>query len=170
MPKPPGTPPGKQGMRQFYETFFSAFSDFRLTLEGVSAEDDMVVLHGVYEGTHTGSFMGIPPTGNPIKSYVVEVFRTHNDKFVERYHWFDIMIIMRSLQTPGGMEPIMGTRAGSLPSTSSSEQKKAKIRQYFDEMVIPRNLDHMIDFLGDNVLDHSARRGCPPGSRARRCS
>jgi steroid delta-isomerase-like uncharacterized protein len=159
----PGTPPGKQGMRRFYEAFFSAFSDFRITPEDVSAEGDMVVLHGLYEGTHTGSFMGIPPTGNPIKSYVVEVFRTRGDKFVERYHWFDIMIIMRSLQTPGGMEPIMGTRAGSFPSTTTPEQKKAKIRQYFDEMVIPRNLDHMIDFLGDGVLDHSAAPGMPAG-------
>ena len=159
----PDAPPGKQAMRRFYESFLSAFSDFRITLEAVSAEGDMVVLHGMYEGTHTGTFMGIPASGNPITSYFVEVFRVRDDRFVERFHWFDIMIIMRSLQTPGGIKPIMGTRAGSLPSTSTPDQKRAKIRQYFDEMVIPRNLDHMIDFLGDGVLDHSAAPGMPAG-------
>ena len=111
----PDAPPGKQAMRRFYESFLSAFSDFRITLEAVSAEGDMVVLHGMYEGTHTGTFMGIPASGNPITSYFVEVFRVRDDRFVERFHWFDIMIIMRSLQTPGGIKPIMGTRAGSLP-------------------------------------------------------
>lgn len=158
-----GTPPGKQGLQRFYEALFSAFPDFRLVLEGVSAEGDMVVLHGIYQGTNTGSFMGMPPSGNPFKSYVVEVFRVANGKFAERYQWFDVMTIMRAMQTPGGAEPIMGTRAGALPSTTTTAQKKAKIQQYFDEMVIPRNLDHMIDFLGDQVLDHSAAPGMPAG-------
>ncbi len=161
--QPQGTPPGKQGMRRFYESLLKAFPDFRLTLEAISAEGDMLVLHGIYEGTNSGSFMGMPPSGNPFKTYTVEVFRVKDGKIVERHQWYDIMTILRALQTPGGAEPIMGTRAGTLPSTTTGEQKRAKIEQYFNEMVIPRNLDHMIDFLGDQVLDHSAAPGMPAG-------
>lgn len=160
---PLGTPPGKQWLNNFYLMILGAFPDLVMNLETISADGDMVVLHAILEGTNNGSFLGMPPTGHPMKTYMVEVFRVQNGKFVEHYQWYDIMTVMRSFQSPTGAEPIMGTRAGALPNTTNPEQKRAKITQYFNEMVIPRNLDHMIDFLGDNVLDHSAAPGMPPG-------
>ncbi|MBL8131650.1 MAG: ester cyclase [Anaerolineae bacterium] len=160
----PSVTPGTQDLRSQYGMFLGAFPDFRLELEAISAEGDWVVLHGIYQGTHTGAaYLNAPAAGNPFKTYVVEVFRVKDGKFVERHRWFDIMTLLRALQTPGGAEPAMGTRAGAAPSTTTPDQKRARIRQYFNEMVIPRNIDRMPFFLGDNVLDHSAPPGLPSG-------
>jgi steroid delta-isomerase-like uncharacterized protein len=160
---PLGTPPGKQWLRGQYGMFLSAYPDLRMNLEAISAEGDWVVLHAILEGTNTGSFLGMPPSGNPFKTYAVEVFRVQDGKFVEHHQWIDIMTMMRAIQTPGGSEPIMGSRAGEMPNVTTPEQKRARIQQYFNEMVIPRNIDRMPHFLGDNVLDHSAAPGMPSG-------
>jgi steroid delta-isomerase-like uncharacterized protein len=160
---PLGTPPGKQWLRGQYGMFLSAYSDFRMNLEAISAEGDWVVLHAILEGTNTGSFLGMPPSGNPFKTYALEAFRVSDGKFVEHHQWYDIMAMIRAVQTPGGSEPIMGSRAGEMANVTTPEQKRARIQQYFNEMVIPRNIDRMAHFLGDNVLDHSAAPGMPAG-------
>jgi steroid delta-isomerase-like uncharacterized protein len=94
---PEGTPPGKTGIRQYYQMFINAFPDFRLTLDAISAENDMVVLHAQYAGTSQGQFYNVPATGKPFTTNVVEVYRVRNDKFVERFVWYDIMKIMREI-------------------------------------------------------------------------
>lgn len=161
--QPFGTVTGTKGMRAQYESWVRAFPDLKMTLEAVSAEGDWVVLHAILEGTHTGdAYLTVQPGGRTFKTYALEAFRVAGGKVVERHQWIDIMAIVR--QTAGsGPEPIMGTRAGEKPSTTTPDQKRARIRQYFDEMVIPRNIDAMPKFLGENVLDHSAAPGMPAG-------
>lgn len=153
---------GKKGFRAQYDALVAAFSDLKMNLETISAEGDWVVLHIIFEGTSTGPYLHNAPTGHAFKTYAVEVFRVADGKFVEHHQWMDVMAILRQV-TGTGPEPIMGTRAGAQPNTTNPEQKRARIRQYFDEMVIPRNIDRMPHFLGENVLDHSAAPGMPAG-------
>ncbi|MBK8026156.1 MAG: ester cyclase [Chloroflexi bacterium] len=160
--QPLGSPPGQQGLKAFYEMLVQAFPDLKMNTEAISAEGDWVVLHIIFEGTNTGSFMHMPPSGKSMKTYAVEVFRVANGKFAEHHQWYDIMAIIRQI-TGTGPEPIMGTRAGEKPNTTAPDQKRARIQQYFNEMVIPRNIDRMPHFLGDKVLDHSAAPGMPSG-------
>lgn len=96
--QPEGTPPGKAGLRQYYAMLIDSFPDFQMSLDAISAEDDMLVLHAQYAGTSQKQFFNAPPTGKSFTTYAVEVFRVQNDKFVERYLWFDIMKIMREIQ------------------------------------------------------------------------
>src|SRR5262245_43394849 len=60
---PPGFAPGREGAKQVFSMYRSAFPDFRLAIEDLIAEDDKVVARWVTQGTHQGELMGIPPTG-----------------------------------------------------------------------------------------------------------
>lgn len=53
----------------------STFPDVYYTIEDVIAEEDKVVSHGTFTGTHRREFLGIPPTGKQVKfqSYILIV-------------------------------------------------------------------------------------------------
>ena len=43
-----------------------AFSDFRVTVLHAIEDDGLVAIHWQSTGTHTGEFMGVPPTGRTV--------------------------------------------------------------------------------------------------------
>jgi predicted ester cyclase len=49
------------------------------------AEDDMVAVRLVMEGTHQGAFQGIAPTGKRIQGTRTDLFRVQEGKISE--HW-----------------------------------------------------------------------------------
>ena len=53
----------REGNRQFHQ----ALPDVRATIEDLIAEGDRVVARVTVEGTHSGAFMGRPPTGNRVR-------------------------------------------------------------------------------------------------------
>src|SRR4051812_27619569 len=59
----PGIEPNKEGVRQFFNVFRSAFPDLQLTAHEVVVEGDLLCVRGTMSGTHDGDFMGMPPTG-----------------------------------------------------------------------------------------------------------
>ena len=62
-----GNPPlDYAGHEQFAKAFYSAFPDLSHRIEDVVAEGDRVVVRFALCGTHTGNFMGIPPTGREV--------------------------------------------------------------------------------------------------------
>ena len=63
---PPGMPPGREGTKAMFAMMFSAFPDFQATIQNLIAEDDKVVVHMLWTGTHKGELMGIPPTGKQV--------------------------------------------------------------------------------------------------------
>jgi predicted ester cyclase len=102
---PPEMPPNVEGMRQFYRGVWAAFPDCEVVAEDLIAEGDKVAGRYVLQGTHTGEFMGIAPTGNRIAVRAAAVFRLVNGKCVERWQYFDEAGLLRQLgamPTPGG--------------------------------------------------------------------
>jgi predicted ester cyclase len=61
------------------------------------AEDDKVVLHMTWTGTHKGEFMGIPPTGQSISINVIDIIRIADGQFVEHWGVMDQMAMMQQL-------------------------------------------------------------------------
>lgn len=58
---------GPEGARNFVTSLRAAFPDIKFTIKDQFAEGDKVVTHFIAEGTHQGSFGGIPPTGKSLK-------------------------------------------------------------------------------------------------------
>lgn len=66
------------------------FSDLKVTVLDVFAEDEMVAARVLYEGKHTGECMGISPTGKIISFEALETFKVKNGSIVESWgYWPD---------------------------------------------------------------------------------
>ncbi|MFL5800996.1 MAG: ester cyclase [Roseiflexaceae bacterium] len=81
----PGLPSGREGGKMAHQGVVAAFADGRTTSEDLVAEGDKVVERFSFRGTHTGAFLGVPPTGKIIQSTGISVFRIANGQIVE--HW-----------------------------------------------------------------------------------
>ena len=65
--------------------FHGAFPDLTYTIEDQVAEEDRVVTHHTWHGTHKGTFLGIPPTSKQVAVAGIDTTRWAGGKAVE--HW-----------------------------------------------------------------------------------
>jgi predicted ester cyclase len=81
----PGHAPGAEGVKAVIASLRSAYSDFRLQIEHLAVDGDLVWLHMTGSGTNDGPFMGNPPTGRTIRIDVFDLIRVVDGRMVE--HW-----------------------------------------------------------------------------------
>ncbi|MBI1259505.1 MAG: ester cyclase [Chloroflexi bacterium] len=98
-----GLPPGVEGVRVFYNAQFAAFADRRTTSLDMIGEGDKVVHRLSGDITHTGEFLGIPPTGKHVTWSCIDIWRIADGKFVEHWVEADMMGLMQQL---GVMPPV----------------------------------------------------------------
>jgi predicted ester cyclase len=101
---PPGTPPGREGIKQFFTMLRTAFPDLQYTIEDVIAEGDTVVTRNTWRGTHQGVLMGIAPTGKQVTVTEIDITRWSGGKAVEHWGNQDLLGLMQQLgaiPTPG---------------------------------------------------------------------
>jgi predicted ester cyclase len=77
--------PGAEGVMAVIASLHRAYSDFRLEIEHLSVEGDLVWLHMKGSGTNDGSFMGNRPTGRKMQIDVFDLLRVRDGRLVE--HW-----------------------------------------------------------------------------------
>jgi steroid delta-isomerase-like uncharacterized protein len=94
----PGIEPNKEGVRQFFQMFRSAFPDMKMEAHEIVGEGDLLCVRGTMSGTHQGEFMGMPPTGKSFEVHGVDIVRFGDDG-VGREHWgvFDTMSMLQQL-------------------------------------------------------------------------
>jgi predicted ester cyclase len=94
----PGIPAGREGVRQFFEMARAGFPDLRLRVLHLVEEGDVVVGHGLFEGTHEGDFMGVAPTGKRVSVPIADVVRVDGDGLaVEHWGVTDTGMMMQQL-------------------------------------------------------------------------
>ncbi len=103
----PAPAPGAEGFKLVTTMFRSAFPDIVVTLEDEFAEGDKVVTRGVFAGTHTGEFMGIPATGRKVTIKYLDIWRLENGKAKENWVQMDLLGLMQQL----GVIPAPGQAA-----------------------------------------------------------
>ena len=94
---------GPDGFKQLMTTMKAAFPDFTMTVHDVMAEGDMVAARATYSGTHTGDFMGIPPTGKRFSMPAQVMVRFENGREVEAWGIGDMLGMLQQL----GIVPAM---------------------------------------------------------------
>lgn len=92
-----GVGPGLANIRQFYEAFFVAFPDAKLTFADTFAAEDRVACRFVVEATHGGVFQGIGPTGKRITIPGITILRFEEAKCVERWSQADFLGLLAQL-------------------------------------------------------------------------
>ena len=83
--------PGQRGLdayKQLISEWHTGFPDARWVVEDIIAEGDKVVACWKGSLTHTGEFLGIPPTNKQVSCRGTYVFRVAGGKVVEHsMHW-----------------------------------------------------------------------------------
>lgn len=93
----PGIPPNREGVKQAFAMFRTAFPDMRVTIEDLIAESDKVVARETWRGTHRGAFMEIPPTGKQVEVTGIDILRIANGKMVEHWGQLDMLGMLQQL-------------------------------------------------------------------------
>ena len=81
-------PPGKDGSVAVFADFFAAFEDFRAEVDDIIEDGDTLVGRFTYRGRHTGTFMGVPPSGAQVELHSIDIWRVRNGRLQE--HWDEL--------------------------------------------------------------------------------
>jgi predicted ester cyclase len=81
----PNHPPGPAGVKAVIASLRRAFSDYRLVIETICVQGDVVWTRNVATGTNDGPFFGYTPTGRSMRVTVFDVLRVVGGVVVE--HW-----------------------------------------------------------------------------------
>jgi steroid delta-isomerase-like uncharacterized protein len=98
----PGFSPDREGVKQLFAMFRTAFPDFRAVIHDQIAEGDKVVTRKTFHGTHEGEFLGIPATGKEVTIEVIDILHLSGDKITEHWNVVDQLGLMRQLGVIAG--------------------------------------------------------------------
>jgi steroid delta-isomerase-like uncharacterized protein len=104
---PSGTTHMEQ-LKQAAAAYFAGFPDLHIATDDLIAEGDLVVKRWTARCTHTGEYMGIPPTGNKLVVTGIEIFRIAGGKIAEVWANGDTLGMMQQL----GVIPPLGESEG----------------------------------------------------------
>jgi predicted ester cyclase len=89
---------GRENVKTYLLGFLTALPDIKLTVEDVFAEGDRVFSRARLQGTNTGEFNGMAPTGRRIDvSWIMNAARVQGGRIVEEWEIVDQLQIMRQL-------------------------------------------------------------------------
>ena len=91
----------KVGLKAFQDNwqrpFQAAFSDKVCTDEARIAEGEWMAAFGSQRATHSGEFMGIPPTGKQVEIRYMDFWRVKNSKIVDNWVMVDFPHVLSQL-------------------------------------------------------------------------
>jgi steroid delta-isomerase-like uncharacterized protein len=91
-------PKGRDGLREGMRRAGAGVSDARFEVHDLIAEGDRVAARLTTSAKHTGTFMGIPPSGNRYSIEEIHIFRIRDGQLQEHWHTFDTATLMRQLK------------------------------------------------------------------------
>lgn len=81
----PGIPATREGVKQIFGMFHTALADLQVIVHDQIAEDDRVATRKTLRGTHAGTWLGVPPSGNAIAIEVIDILRLKDGRITD--HW-----------------------------------------------------------------------------------
>lgn len=81
----PGMGNTRDTPRQLFKMMHAAFTDFHVDVHDLLEDGDKVVARISFVGTHTGEFMGVPASGNPVTINAIDILQVRDGQCVA--HW-----------------------------------------------------------------------------------
>ncbi len=94
---PEGELKGTTKLREFFDTYLTAFPDLNIKLDYQIAEDDKVLTAYTFTGTHKGKLMDVPPTGKRVTVRGMAVGQIKDGKIFEERNLWDTLSLMEQL-------------------------------------------------------------------------
>jgi steroid delta-isomerase-like uncharacterized protein len=93
----PGQGNGRADLKARVAALHNGFNPLRFTVEDLIAEGDKVVARWTNAGTHSGGFMGIPPTSMPFAITGIDIHIVRNGRLAEHWHVVDQLAMLLQL-------------------------------------------------------------------------
>jgi steroid delta-isomerase-like uncharacterized protein len=93
----PVSGPGIEAINNVITSCRAAFGGLHVAIDDMIADADKVTCRFTAHGTHSGEFMGIPPTGRHITMTGIEIFRIRNGKIAELWGEANLMGLAQQL-------------------------------------------------------------------------
>lgn len=139
----PGQAPTLEAYKHTLRLFFVAFPDFHYTVSETIAEGEMGVVRGRWAGTHTGNFLGLPPSGKKVGGQRIDMFRFAQGKMSE--HW-GCGLELAGLELMGFSAPTNGSVDG--------DGNKGHALQFVKQILNDRNLVAIDGLVEGYTSDH----------------
>ena len=94
----PAPVPGPEGFAKRTVALCAAFVE-EAVFGAFLAEDDLVAFTWTFNGTHKGSFAGVPATGKKVALSGINVERLQDGKIVEHWSHFDLAGLMKQIKS-----------------------------------------------------------------------
>jgi steroid delta-isomerase-like uncharacterized protein len=88
---------GPEDVKRIVAMLRGMLPDFKIEVEAMVAEGDMVVSRYIVTATDTKGYMGMPPTGRTIRTPAIQIFRFADGKIVESWAARDDLGTLRQL-------------------------------------------------------------------------
>lgn len=93
----PGVATGPAGYLSTARYMRSAFSEARWQADDFVAAGDKFAVRVTFTGVHTGNFLGIEPTGKPVKVQHLHFYRVQDGKAAEHWGARDELSLLRQI-------------------------------------------------------------------------
>jgi predicted ester cyclase len=95
-------------LQNWTKNILSAFSDLQFQMDDAFEGPDALAIRSRAEGTHSGTFLGVPATGRRINWDVVFLVHTQRGRIVGQWIQSDLWGIYQQLTAPSGEEASTG--------------------------------------------------------------
>ena len=96
---------GPAQLKPFVCNLRGALPDLQINIQDIMAEEDKVMVRVLLEGTHSGSGLGVPPSGRKIRVAGIVLLRISKGQFVEGWNSWDQLGLLRQI---GAMPTSLG--------------------------------------------------------------
>ncbi len=88
---------GLKAIKDFEASLFEGFPAIEQKISQVVAEKNLVVYFHSLEGLHSGTFMGIPPTGKRVKANGFTMLQIADGKAIARWYETNLLEVMQQI-------------------------------------------------------------------------
>lgn len=96
----PGQGHGRAGLKRRVATIRAAFEP-RQRLHEVVVDADRVAVRWTLRGTHTGPFLGLPPSGKPVEFDGVDLYAMRGGRMAAHWNVVDLWAFYQQVAGPG---------------------------------------------------------------------
>ncbi len=82
---------GLENFKNYYNNYLTGFSDAEFTIVDIFGQDDKMVKHWNFKGTHDGDFFGVPATGKSVDISGTTLIKMKDGKIAAEQDYMDFL-------------------------------------------------------------------------------